>query len=114
MPITAKEWERFYALRTRLFELIQAVDEGYHKSYEGAMEITVRFDNIYAAEHGADSPPFDFLLSVHCYLLIDGRHKDFEGETFAECLDQFEYALVDWEKEWEDELSEYRERKKQP
>ena len=113
MPISAKEWERFYALRTRLFELIMAVDEGYHKSYEGTLEVTVRFQNIYEAEQGAASPPYDFLLAVHCYLLIDGRHEKFEGETFSECLDQFEYALANWEKEWEGELTEYRERKKQ-
>lgn len=106
MPISKKEWERFYALRTRLFGLIEAVDDGYHKSYEGAMEITVRFDNIYEAERGADSPPYDFLLSVHCYLLINGRHEDFKGDTFTECLDRFEKALVRWAKEWEDEVGD--------
>ncbi|MBQ6599968.1 MAG: hypothetical protein IJH79_20675 [Lentisphaeria bacterium] len=106
MPISKKEWERFYDLRTRLFRLIETVDDGYHKSYEGALEVTVRFNNIYEAEQGAASPPYDFLLAVHCYLLIDGRHEEFEGDTFTECLNKFEKAMVRWEKVWEDEVGD--------
>ena len=106
MPISKKEWERFYDLRMRLFRLIETVDDGYHKSYEGALEVTVRFNNIYEAEQGAASPPYDFLLAVHCYLLIDGRHEEFEGDTFTECLNKFEKAMVRWEKVWEDEVGD--------
>lgn len=109
MPITAKEWERFYALRTRLFELIQAVDDGYHKSYEGAVDLTISFPDVFESEYNAKFPPEYYTLTVHCYLLINGRHKDFEGETFTKCLNQFEKALADWAKEWEDEVEDRKQ-----
>ena len=113
MPITKMEWERFYALRTRLFELIQAVDDGYHKPYEGAMGLLLGFDNVFESSGPADRPVI-YTLEVHCYLLINGRHETYSGNTFNECLDDLENDLKEWEQEWEDELTEYRERKKQP
>lgn len=106
MPITVKEWERFYALRTRLFELIRAVDDGYHKSYEGAVDLTISFPNVFESEYNAKLLPEYYTLTVHCYLLINGRHENFEGDTFTECLNKFEKDLVRWEKVWEDEVGD--------
>ena len=106
MPITVKELERFYDLRTRLFRLIETVDDGYHKSYEGAVDLTISFPDVFESEYNAKLPPEYYTLTVHCYLLINGRHEDFEGDTFTECLDRFEKALVRWAKEWEDEVGD--------
>ena len=101
--IKPQEWNRFYALRKKLFDLIEKVDDGYHKSYEGAIDLTIGFPDIFESEYNAELPPEYYTLTVHCYLLINGRHQDFDGQTFDECLDKFESGLAHWEKEWEDE-----------
>ena len=95
--IEPQEWSLFYALRERLFKLIEKVDEGYHKSYEGAIDLTIGFPSYFD-----DEPPV-FILNVHCYLLIDGRHKEYRSELFRNCLHKFEFDLAQWEEEWESE-----------
>ena len=35
-----EDWKRFFKLREKVFNKIKEVDEGYHKSYEGAMDVT--------------------------------------------------------------------------
>lgn len=110
--ITQSEWERFKALRARVFNLIEAIDEGYHKSYEGAMEIVMEFPNIFEAEEGSINEPCFYCIKLHCYLLVDGRHEDYDGETFKDCLDALEGDVRHWESEWEDEIEEYRRNNK--
>lgn len=84
------DFERFYKLRRRLFDLIRAVDEGYHKSYEGAMDLTFSFTNVFTSLDSSE-PPESVTVELHYYLLIDeGRHKRFTGATLDECLDKLE------------------------
>lgn len=89
--ITNKDWERFYKLRQRVFDLIKKVDDGYHKSYEGAIDLTFGFDNIYEAD---DVKDLSFIqIELHCYLLVNGRHISFDGKTFGEALNKFEHWI---------------------
>ena len=91
MVFTEEEWYRFYKLRERVFKLIKEVDDGYHKSYEGAIDIRISFANIFEADTVED---VDFVeIELHCYLLINGRHIAFDGRTFKEALDKFEVWL---------------------
>ena len=93
------DFERFYKLRRRLFELIRTVDEGYHKSYEGATDVTFSFTNIYESQ-SVSEPPESVAIELHCYLLIDdGRHMRITGRSFEECLDRFSAWLSEKERE---------------
>lgn len=90
MVFTNEEWERFYRLRERVFDLIREVDDGYHKSYEGAVDVRICFDNIYEADDVRDVSFIE--IELHCYLLVNGRHISFNGHSFKEAMDKFE----DW------------------
>lgn len=83
------EFTRFYKLRERLFALIRKVDEGYHKSYEGALDVTLSFPSIYESDD-IHAPPDKVTIELHCYLLCNGRHETFSGYSFGECLYEFE------------------------
>ena len=88
MIFTHEEWERFYKLRQKIFELIREEDDGYHKSYEGAMDVTISFPSIYEADNERS---FNYVsIALHCYLLINGRHEEWVGHTFTEALDKIE------------------------
>ena len=80
---------RFYSLRQRLFDLIRSVDDGYHKSYEGALDIVYSFSNIFESNENIE-PPESVKIELHCYLLCNGRHEEFKGKTLDECMDKFE------------------------
>lgn len=87
------EWnDRMITLRKRLFGLIRAVDEGYHKSYEGALDITISLPGIFDSEDDVA-----FKIEISCYLLCYGRGETFRGESMEECLDQFEVWIEDKE-----------------
>lgn len=90
MIFTDEEWKRFYRLRQRVFDLIRKVDDGYHKSYEGSVDVRICFENIFEAETVKDIGFVE--IELHCYLLINGRHISWDGNTFTEALDKFE----DW------------------
>lgn len=87
MIFTEEEWERFYGLRQRVFNLIKKVDDGYHKSYEGAVDVRISFEDIFSAEDVRDVAFVE--IELHCYLLVNGRHISFTGRTFKEALDNF-------------------------
>ena len=78
-------WERFYKLREKVFKAIRNIDDGYHKSYEGAMDVTFSFPDIF------ENKPIDEIelvtIELHCYLLCNGRHEQWKGKTFKEALD---------------------------
>ena len=88
-------WERFYRLRKRVFDMIRKVDDGYHKSYEGAIDVRTCFDSIFEDENATGIGFVE--IELHCYLLVNGRHITFYGKTFNEALDKFE----DWIQETE-------------
>ena len=88
-----QDWIRFFALRQRIFDAIKKVDEGYHKSYEGAMDVEFSFQNIYEAEDVTDTVLVR--ISLHCYLLVNGRHIEWTGHTFKEALDKASEDIED-------------------
>ena len=94
--IKNEEWARFYQLRQRVFDLIEKVDEGYHKSYEGAVEVRLYFANIYESDNVKTIDGIE--IELHCYLLINGRHLTWEGRTFAEALNKFENWITHTER----------------
>lgn len=90
------DWDRFYALRGKVFDAIRKIVEdpeydGYHKSYEGAMDVTFSFDNYFQADNVTDT--WRVKIELHCYLLVDGRHADWTGRTFTEALDEAEEGI---------------------
>ena len=96
MVFTTAEWNRFFNLRKRVFDLIEKVDDGYHKSQEGAIDVRICFDNIFEANDIKDIAFVE--IELHCYLLVNGRHISFDGKTFTVALDKFE----DWLKNTEE------------
>lgn len=80
---------RFYVLRERLFNLIRKEDNGYHKSYEGAIDVIYFYPNIFEST-GNPEKADSVKIELHCYLLCSNRHEEFTGGTFSDCLDKFE------------------------
>ena len=95
--VSQRDFARFAQLRSRFLRLVRKVDDGYHKSYEGAMDLTFGFPNIFETERSKENAPDFVRLTVHCYLVIDGRHKEYTGDTLGECLDRFYEDIVKWE-----------------
>ena len=92
---------RFFALRQRLFDLIRYVDEGHHKSYEGALDLTFSFTNVFESEDNPE-PPDSVRIDLACYLLpFRGRSETFMGDTFDSALDNFEKWLIAMKQYWE-------------
>ena len=86
-----EDWERFFKLRETVFEKIRAVDDGYHKSYEGAMDVLFGFNNVFESKSVRDTDVVE--IELHCYLLLPNRHMKWAGKTFKEALDKAEYDL---------------------
>lgn len=87
--------EKFMALRQRLFKMIEKalIDSGGHcKNYEGELDVEFCYPNYFED----DKPPL-VCITLHCYLLGWTRHYKFEGETFAEALNNFEETLDKFE-----------------
>lgn len=92
-----QNWKRFFALRRRVFDAIDSIvndpdDDGYHKSYEGAMDVTFCFDNYFNADND-ERAIVAVKIELHCYLLINGRHEEWWGDTFEEALDKAEAGI---------------------
>ena len=86
-----KDFRRFFKFRKDVFRLIEKVDEGYHKSYEGAVDLKFCYQNIYEAKNVEDIDCVE--IELHCYLLVNGRHIAWEGKTLSEALDKAEAWL---------------------
>ena len=83
---------RLQNLRKKLFDLILHENEisgGYHKSYEGRLDLTLELPNIW--EDGNTKPYWN--LHLACYLLCSGRSDDWSGPNITNVLDQFESWL---------------------
>ena len=91
--MSENEMRLFRDLQQRVYRLVEFVDEGYHKSYEGAIDVTLCFPSIYTR----DEEP-DCRITLHSYLLIAGRHMDFYSQSFGGALRQLEK----WVKEKEE------------
>lgn len=88
MEITLNNWERFFDLRRKIFKAIDKVDDGYHKSYEGAMDVRFIFNNYFESKNIDDLECVE--IELHCYLLVNGRHITWTGKTFEEALTKAE------------------------
>lgn len=92
----AEQWRRFYRLRERVFAAIDKIvndpeDDGHHKSYEGAMDVAFHFGDYFTSNNVFE---VEFVnIELHCYLLVNGRHKEWTGRTFAEALDKAEAGI---------------------
>ena len=94
--MNSTERERFLAFRKRVFDLIKKTDDGYHKSYEGAMDVRYSYSNIYESEENVEC--LDFVeIELHCYLLVNGRHITWGGRTFDRAMEKAESWLKDTE-----------------
>ena len=88
--------ERFQNCRKRLWALLEKHMFDFHKSYEGALEVTCEYTNYFEAKSDCD-PPCNYVITLHCYLLINGRHESFSGKTFGEAIGKFEKWLSEKE-----------------
>lgn len=89
--MTFDESLRIAALRERLFRCVEdELNRGDgHKSYEGAMDITMSLPNIFERE----KPP-EWAIVWHCYVVTDhGRHFSWTGSTLAEAIAVAESAV---------------------
>lgn len=94
--MNSTERERFLAFRKKVFDLIKKTDDGYHKSYEGAMDVRFSYSNIYESE--GDVECLDFVeIELHCYLLVNGRHITWGGRTFDRAMEKAESWLKEIE-----------------
>ena len=85
--------------------------DGYCKSYEGALEFHVRLPNYFKEVHGEDhgfmaamggDPGPNYKLTLHCYVLGPARHYDWED---SDVVDVFARATADVQR-WISELEE--------
>lgn len=82
--ITAEDSIRLAAFQQRIFRCIEdeLQRDGHHKSYEGAVEVSMSLPNIFETERG-----ISWAITLHCYVLpADGRHHSFSGRTFSEAM----------------------------
>jgi hypothetical protein len=64
----------------------------HHKSYEGALEITMGLPNIFSR---GDGPTYT--ISLHAYVLstVSGRHEHWAGKTLSDALAKAEQGIDD-------------------
>lgn len=98
------DYERFYALRRRVFEAIDRIRaEGESgKIYEGLFEICIDFEECYGVGN-MKNEPMAIEIKLHCYLLGPYRHYSWRGKTFAEALDHAEAQIDVWIREIADD-----------
>lgn len=94
---------RIAVAQQRIFRCIEdeLKEDGHHKSYEGSMEVTMSLPNFF--EQGSPT----WTVSLHCYLLVDGRHDSWTASTLSEAVAKMEdavqkicspYEMTRWEK----------------
>lgn len=89
--------QRFYALRRRVFEAIEAIratGEG-GKSYEGTFEIRYDFEECNALDEIEDKP-IGVEIVLHCYLLGPARHYSWRGNSLHDALNKCEDDINLW------------------
>ena len=91
--ITQTSLDRFYKLREKLFDEIKKIleEDGYCKSYEGAMAIG--FPNYL---QGRDESEDKFSITLDCYVVGPSRHYQWFGKTFEESLSKAENEILSW------------------
>lgn len=91
------EYPRFIELRKRIFKLIEEIlrEDPCCKSYEGIMEIGFRYGD-YFEEYSEE--PETVIITLHCYLLGNGRHHTYQGKNLGDALDKLEQDIEEWER----------------
>ena len=81
--------ELFEQCRERLWVILQNMEWEHHKSYEGAIEVNIDYDNFFSSPD-APPPPDCVTIILHCYVLGDmGRHHEFQGKTLESAAKKF-------------------------
>jgi hypothetical protein len=88
--MTMDDMLRVTRAQQRIFRCIEDElrQDGHHKSYEGAIEISLSLPNYFEQ---STSP--QWTISLHCYLLLDGRHQSWSGRTLPEAIAKMEAAI---------------------
>lgn len=89
--MTIDESIRLAVLQQRVFRCIEdeLESDNCHKSYEGAMDVTLSLPNIFVRD---DKPKWH--ISLHCYVInMNGRHHNWTGDTLSEALAKAEHDL---------------------
>ena len=89
--------ERFCRLRKIVAKEIErqlAIDD-HCKSYEGTWELTICYPNYFEDETATAKPDF-YQITLHCYVLGSGRHHDWSGKSWDECLNKCELDIDNW------------------
>ena len=96
MKTEEKAYKRFLKLRRRVMEAIEKTlkIDPYCKSYEGAMELTLRYPNFF--EQCEEDVPCYCEIRLHCYVLGPARHYIWTGETLDEAVDKAKQDLDVW------------------
>ncbi len=85
------EMLRLAVLQQRVFRCIEDElrDDGHHKSYEGAWDVTFSLPNFFER----DKRP-ELTVTLHCYVIaLNGRHHTWTGDTLAEAIAKAEHEL---------------------
>lgn len=89
--------DRFARLRKMVAQEIdrQLAIDSYCKSYEGTWELTICFPNYFEDETATANPDF-YQIGLHCYVIGPGRHYDWSGKSWDECLTKAELNIEKW------------------
>ena len=83
--ISAENMFRLARMQERIYRCIEDElrEDSHHKSYEGAMDVTLSLPNIFERE----KPP-EWTIGLHAYVLdgMDGRHDHWSGRTIDEAI----------------------------
>ena len=69
--------------------------EPYCKPYEGLLEVSERYGEYFESY---SEEPDTITITLYCYVLGNGRQKQFTGDSMGEALDRFEEQIIIWEK----------------
>lgn len=82
--ISIDDATRLAMLRERLYRCVEDEmnEDTLHKSYEGALDVTLSFPSIFERH---ESP--SWIITWHCYVVPEsGRHFHWKGKTLAEAI----------------------------
>lgn len=96
--ITDDEWQRFFAIKEKLFNAIarHLEEDLHHKSYEGAFEIAIQFPNYFHTSDAFPNTPEFCVIRLDCYVIGPSRHYEWSGVTMTGALNRCEADIDQW------------------
>lgn len=90
-------YEKFYEIRSMVNKYLEKALKVYesHKSYEGSWDLKIEFPNYFESNDPNSGPSF-IQLTLHCYLLVDGRHYTWSGYDPNAVLVKVENDIKRW------------------